>query len=111
MPPPGYMPLNRAATSATQQQLQTLAMPTAAKSPDAVNAPPVSPPPTSGHHVASQAMPNSVNTHAASEAPTLEQLVREAHDKGISDLHLGVGETPRFRERGKNYRHELSENR
>jgi twitching motility protein PilT len=36
-----------------------------------------------------------------SDAPTLEQLVREAHDRGISDLHLGVGEVPRFRDRGQ----------
>lgn len=33
--------------------------------------------------------------------PTLEQLVREANDKGISDLHLGIGEVPRFREQGQ----------
>lgn len=32
---------------------------------------------------------------------TLEQLVREAHDQNRSDIHLGVGEVPRFRERGK----------
>jgi len=41
------------------------------------------------------------STAATNTAPTLEQLVREAHDKGISDLHLGVGEVPRFRERGE----------
>jgi twitching motility protein PilT len=33
--------------------------------------------------------------------PTLEQLVREAFDKGFSDIHVGVGETPRFRNRGE----------
>ncbi|PPS40331.1 type IV pilus twitching motility protein PilT [Chroococcidiopsis sp. TS-821] len=43
-----------------------------------------------------QSAPNSTTI-----APTLEQLVREAYDKGISDLHLGVGEVPRFRERGE----------
>jgi len=36
-----------------------------------------------------------------SNAPTLEQLVREAYDRNISDLHLGVGEVPRFRDRGQ----------
>jgi twitching motility protein PilT len=46
-------------------------------------------------------MPSSVRAQTRSEAPTLEQLVRHAHDKGISDLHLGVGEVPRFRERGQ----------
>jgi twitching motility protein PilT len=33
--------------------------------------------------------------------PTLEQLVRHAYDKGFSDVHLGVGETPRYRNRGE----------
>ncbi|MBF2072869.1 MAG: type IV pilus twitching motility protein PilT [Synechococcales cyanobacterium C42_A2020_086] len=33
--------------------------------------------------------------------PTLEQLVREAFDKGFSDVHVGVGEVPRFRNRGE----------
>lgn len=33
--------------------------------------------------------------------PTMEQLVREAYENGYSDVHLGVGESPRFRERGK----------
>ena len=33
--------------------------------------------------------------------PTLEQLIREAFDKGFSDVHVGVGETPRFRNRGE----------
>lgn len=43
----------------------------------------------------------SQSTTATITAPTLEQLVQEAHEKGISDLHLGVGEVPRFRERGE----------
>ncbi|MDG2991712.1 type IV pilus twitching motility protein PilT [Candidatus Synechococcus calcipolaris G9] len=33
--------------------------------------------------------------------PTMEQLIREAFENGFSDIHVGVGETPRFRERGK----------
>jgi twitching motility protein PilT len=32
---------------------------------------------------------------------TLEKIVREAFDKGFSDIHLGVGEVPRFRDRGE----------
>ena len=31
----------------------------------------------------------------------LERIVREAFDKGFSDVHLGVGEVPRFRNRGE----------
>ena len=34
-------------------------------------------------------------------APTLEEIVRMAHDQGHSDVHLGVGEIPRFRARGE----------
>lgn len=34
-------------------------------------------------------------------APTLAQIVRRAFDEGFSDLHLGVGEVPRFRDRGE----------
>ncbi|MDY7012075.1 MAG: type IV pilus twitching motility protein PilT [Cyanobacteriota bacterium] len=33
--------------------------------------------------------------------PSLEQLVIEANEKGFSDLHLGVGEVPRMRDRGE----------
>jgi twitching motility protein PilT len=33
--------------------------------------------------------------------PTLEQLIRHAYDKGFSDVHVGVGESPRFRNRGE----------
>jgi twitching motility protein PilT len=32
---------------------------------------------------------------------TLAQLVQEAFDQGYSDIHLGVGEIPRFRSRGE----------
>ncbi|MBL6801873.1 MAG: type IV pilus twitching motility protein PilT [Synechococcus sp. BS307-5m-G38] len=34
-------------------------------------------------------------------APSLEQIVRIAHDAGHSDVHLGVGEVPRYRARGE----------
>jgi twitching motility protein PilT len=33
--------------------------------------------------------------------PTLAQLVRHAYDKGFSDVHVGVGEVPRYRNRGE----------
>jgi len=33
--------------------------------------------------------------------PTLEKLIRHAYDKGFSDVHVGVGEAPRFRNRGE----------
>jgi twitching motility protein PilT len=37
----------------------------------------------------------------SSGSPTMAQLIREAYDKGFSDVHTGVGEVPRFRNRGE----------
>ncbi len=42
------------------------------------------------------AMPAQAPTHI-----TLRELVQEAYDNGYSDIHLGVGEVPRFRDRGQ----------
>lgn len=89
MPQGRQTPNNGTMGSTQRQPSQTLAMPVGSGSPPA--APP--PAPASGHR---PGVPR-----ASSVGPTLEQLVREAHDKGISDLHLGVGEVPRFRERGQ----------
>ena len=98
MPPPRQTPNNGTMGSTQRQPSQTLAMPVGSGSPPA--APP--PAPASGHRPGvPPSMPSAVSVRASSVGPTLEQLVREAHDKGISDLHLGVGEVPRFRERGQ----------
>jgi len=45
-------------------------------------------------------MPNSVRPKGTSGL-TLEYLIKEAFDQGYSDIHLGVGEVPRFRNRGE----------
>jgi twitching motility protein PilT len=88
MPPPPPTP-----TSSTQRQMtQTLAM----SMDRSTNTPvaghrPVSPPP----------IPSSVSSKTSSTGLTLEKLIREAYDQGYSDLHLGVGEVPRFRSRGE----------
>lgn len=37
----------------------------------------------------------------AGVGPTIEQLVMDAFQKNYSDVHLGVGEVPRFRDRGE----------
>jgi twitching motility protein PilT len=37
----------------------------------------------------------------SSGQPTLESLIMEAFQKGFSDVHVGVGEVPRFRNRGE----------
>jgi len=48
--------------------------------------------------------PISSNSNGLTNEPverTLAQLVQEAFDEGYSDIHLGVGEIPRFRSRGE----------
>ncbi|OKH25169.1 type IV pili twitching motility protein PilT [Hydrococcus rivularis NIES-593] len=37
----------------------------------------------------------------APNQPSLAQLIRRAYDEGYSDVHLGVGELPRMRDRGE----------
>ena len=68
-------------------------------SPPSPAAPPFVPParPTAAGRIpVAAAAPKS-----APAGPTLRQLVQEAYDKGYSDIHLGVGEVPRFRDRGQ----------
>ncbi len=38
---------------------------------------------------------------AADGSPSLERIVQIAHEEGHSDVHLGVGESPRYRARGE----------
>lgn len=73
--------------------------------------PPQAPPPPprpagaaapAGHRPAAPPpMPRTAEPVRVSGGLTLEKIVREAFDKGFSDVHLGVGEVPRFRERGE----------
>ncbi|BAY27314.1 twitching motility protein PilT [Calothrix sp. NIES-2100] len=46
-------------------------------------------------------IPNIAAKQNSSSSVTLEDLIKEAFDKGFSDIHLGVGEVPRFRNRGE----------
>ncbi|MBD0268343.1 MAG: type IV pilus twitching motility protein PilT [Cyanobacteria bacterium Co-bin8] len=73
-------------------------------------APPPPPPPRAsanpgapaGHRPAAPPpMPKGPSNIKVGSGLTLERIVREAFDKGFSDVHLGVGEVPRFRERGE----------
>ena len=47
------------------------------------------------------AQPAELASEAAGQTPSLEQIVRIAHEQGHSDVHLGVGESPRYRARGE----------
>jgi twitching motility protein PilT len=70
---------------------------------------PPPPPPASGNgKMASAAnMANGKQETAArrlkpsSGHPTLDHIVRNAYESGFSDIHLGVGEVPRMRDRGR----------
>src|SRR3712207_4624195 len=60
--------------------------------------PPPVPSPTSTHR---SATPTISSPTGSSEGITLEQIIQQAFDMGYSDIHLGVGEVPRFRNRGE----------
>ncbi len=63
-------------------------------------APKVPPAPTTG---ISNGTPAARAMAAPSPSPghvTLREIIKTASDNGISDVHLGVGEVPRFRQRG-----------
>ncbi|MHC5935876.1 type IV pilus twitching motility protein PilT [Nostoc sp.] len=90
MPPPMPPP---PPTSSTQRQMtQTLdmSMERSGNAPVAGHRP-VGPPP----------IPSSVRPQNSIPQLTLAKLIRLAYDQGYSDLHLGVGEVPRFRSRGE----------
>ncbi len=61
----------------------------------------VQPPPAraAGHRAA--APPPLPVSAAVGGGPTLAKIIREAFDKGYSDIHVGVGEIPRYRNRGE----------
>jgi twitching motility protein PilT len=46
-------------------------------------------------------MPGGMRPRSNPSGITMEHLIKEAFNKSFSDIHLGVGETPRFRNRGE----------
>ncbi|MEB3217526.1 MAG: type IV pilus twitching motility protein PilT [Nostocales cyanobacterium 94392] len=87
MPPP---PPPASTLSTQRQSTQTIEMPNGSRGlvNPAVHRPGTPPP-----------VQNTVGKNSLQ--PTFEQLIKEAHEKGFSDIHLGVGEVPRFRNRGE----------
>jgi twitching motility protein PilT len=98
MPPP---PPSMASTQ--RQATQTLDMSNRSGAPlPSAPPPPASTPRAVASHRPGSPPPMATNTKPlAINGPTLEQLIKEAFDKGYSDIHLGVGECPRFRNRGQ----------
>ncbi len=60
----------------------------------------VAQPQPAGHRAAASPFATTAQQRSPG-APTLAEIVRTAFEKGFSDLHLGVGEVPRFRDRGE----------
>ena len=118
-PPPARSNANGGATVANPQQVPSMptmvsSQPVGASPPTVVSshaAPPTSvahtmvtpqtPPPAA---VPRAGTPPSMPANArglSNGMPALAEIVRIAYDKGYSDVHLGVGEIPRFRNRGE----------
>ena len=112
-PPPPRPGVGQPPPPGATQQMATSTMPigtanprpAAPPPPGAPSAPPQRPPappsapPTTPS--ATTAAKGGTRAKLAPGQPTLGQIVREAFDKGFSDVHVGVGESPRFRNRGE----------
>jgi twitching motility protein PilT len=73
----------------------------AAPFPQGKGAPPLPPPPPP-HHAATAGAPAAGSEGIPREVPpTMEGIVRIAYENNFSDIHLGVGEEPRYRNRGE----------
>ncbi|HEY9803299.1 MAG TPA: type IV pilus twitching motility protein PilT [Leptolyngbyaceae cyanobacterium] len=77
-----------------RQHTQTLDM-------SAVNRSANATPPPLPHAAHRPGTPPPISTPDSDAPLTLAQIIREAFDNGFSDIHLGVGEIPRFRNRGE----------
>ncbi len=114
MPPPPPRPGNSGSADQTQQMPPRMATETRPAPPPPRAGAPAAPPP--GRPPAAPPPPGrppapppgrqtgrgrSSGPKVTPGSPTLEQLVKEAFDKGFSDIHVGVNEIPRFRNRGE----------
>lgn len=86
----------------TEEMTQQVAIPTKAiqNMPQNVQISPSSPPQSRAPSQAASPQTPPRPGRAPSQ-PTLEHLVRFAFERGYSDVHLGVGEQPRMRDRGE----------
>jgi twitching motility protein PilT len=85
-------PAAKAPAQPTAQPAVTASQPTM---PQAAN--PAAP---AAHRPAASPFATTAQTRSPG-SPSLQELVRHAFDKGYSDVHLGVGEVPRYRDRGE----------
>lgn len=100
--PPPPPPRQNVANSATQQSIAVQTSTFSSPLPPTSAHQPAPLPPTSAYQPAPVAKAQIARPSFGKDVqPTLEKLVQEAYEQGASDLHLGVGEVPRFRERGQ----------
>jgi twitching motility protein PilT len=88
LPPP---PPASSTLSTQRQSTQTIEMPNGSRG--LMN--------PAAHRAGTPPPPSQSTPSKNSSQPTFKQLIHEAHEKGFSDIHLGVGEIPRFRNRGE----------
>lgn len=114
-PPPRSAAVNANGATVAATQQMTTAMPAAmqtmitakpaaaaAANPTMVSAPAPRPPAAAAARPAAPPpMPATARNAPSAGNPTLAELVRHAYDKGYSDVHAGVGEVPRYRNRGE----------
>lgn len=104
--------VGRTASAEPTQAMPAQTMPIAARGgkPGAVAAPPPRPAPAPGKPGQTAAVPRTADRRTQMRSPrislppgqpTLAKLVRYAFDNGYSDIHMGVGEKPRIRNRGE----------
>ncbi|NET47625.1 MAG: type IV pilus twitching motility protein PilT [Merismopedia sp. SIO2A8] len=109
-PPPGRSGPSSQMTQAMPSTADTVISPKSGGMKTTVQVPPTPPKPTApapppvGRPPATPATPPSQGNRRFKRspgAPALEEIVKHAFDEGFSDIHLGVGEIPRYRDRGE----------
>ncbi|MBD2364141.1 type IV pilus twitching motility protein PilT [Anabaena minutissima FACHB-250] len=100
VPPAPPLPPPPPTVMTQRQHTQTLDMSSVNRSAGQAVSPPPSPPPAAAHRPGTPP-PMPVASSATTSGLTLAEIIKEAFDNGYSDIHLGVGEVPRFRSRGE----------
>ncbi len=98
-PPPGAKPSQPTTTNQTTKPVEKAAAPPPPPGVVKKVKPAVPPPPKAPVRPGPPATQTPIAVKGPNQ-PTLAELVRDAYDQGCSDLHLGVGEYVRFRNRG-----------
>jgi twitching motility protein PilT len=95
-PPPGMRPPVRDAGNMQPTEVISAPRNGALPPPPGGQRPMAPPPPPQGKPISAAIRPPG----RSPGQPTLLEIVRQAHENGISDIHVGVAEVPRFRKRG-----------